>query len=51
MIWVFLIIYGPLVIPNGGFSTYEECDAARSVLEQQHPDIPAILTCKQMEAS
>ena len=24
---------------------------ARSVLEQQHPDIPAILTCKQMEAS
>jgi hypothetical protein len=51
MIWVLLITYHASIIPAGAFRTFEDCDATRHEIIQQHPDMPAVLSCVQSEGA
>jgi hypothetical protein len=51
VIWVLLITYHASIIPAGAFQTFEDCDDARHEIIRQHPDMPAVLSCVQMEGA
>jgi hypothetical protein len=51
MIWVLLITYHASIIPASAFQTFEDCDDARHEIIRQHPDMPAVLSCVQMEGA